>query len=534
MRKGPLLLAAAGLVAAVAPAALSPVHADDLPYASVQRSYITSPDGTPIVYNLFLPPGASAASPVPVVMRTHGWGGSGETTFSHGSTGGKLLDAGYAVLTWDERGFGQSGGDAYIDDPNHEVVDAEALIDDVLVRTPAIARTAPSDPVIGMTGGSYAGGIQLALAAFDHRVDVIAPEITWNDLNRALWPGNVIKFGWGELLYGSGLATATDGGLTPSGTAGIQTGAYAPFIHESEAEGLALGYPTAQARANFSTQGFKFYGPTHPIAAPTLLIQGKTDTLFDLNEAWANFKQVRAAGTPVHLLAYCLGHAGCPSDFKDGALARTEADNAILTWFARYLKGDTKVHTGAPVHYSLKDGTWHDAPTLPTVAHPGPAVFTDVHGSGTVVSPGQPNPGENSGQQYGVAVTDTDTSGDPGTMVVPVVDAAGADRQIVGIGHVTGTISGVGPGTNLLFKLVDREDKRVVDYQAAALRVDGPFVLPTDAQKLSVDLTGVAELLPAGHHLDLEVSTTGLAHVSYRGAGQFTLDLTHIQVPVIG
>jgi ABC-2 type transport system ATP-binding protein len=531
MRKAALLMAAAGLMAGTA----TVIRADaaDTPYESVQRASVTSFDGTAIVYNLFLPHGASAGSPAPVVMRTHGWGGSGEQSFSNTSTGGKLLNAGYAVLTWDERGFGQSGGEAWVDDPGHEVRDAQVLIDQVLVPNPAILKTAPNDPLIGMTGGSYAGGIQLALAAFDHRVDAIAPEITWNDLNRSLWQGDVLKLGWGELLYGSGLASAVSGGISTSGTAGIQTGAYAPFIHESEASGVAFGYPTPQVKGNYSPMGFKFYGEDHKIAAPTLLIQGKTDTLFDLNEAWSNFLQVTAAGTPAKLVSYCSGHAGCPSDYKDGATARSEADANILTWFAKYLKGEA-VDTGAAVRYSLKDGTWHDASTLPTVANPGPAVFTDLQGAGSVVNPGSANPGENSGQAYGVAITDTDTSGEPGTFNLPVLDAADADRQIVGIGHVSGTVHGVGSGTNLIFKLVDTDDKRVLDYQAATLRMEGPFVLPTDVQLFSIDLVGVTELLPAGHHLALQVSTTGLPHTSFRGAGTFQVDFTHVRVPVIG
>jgi ABC-2 type transport system ATP-binding protein len=530
MRRSLVILAAlAGLLSTLIPA----THADTQPWASMQRGFITSFDGTSIVYNLFLPPGATATSPVPVIMRTHGWGGSGETTFTSTSTGGKLLTAGYAVLTWDERGFGQSGGDAWIDHPDYEVKDAEALIDKVLVPRPEILKSdaAQTDPVIGMTGGSYAGGIQLALSAFDHRVDAIAPEITWNDLNRSLWQGDVIKLGWGELLYGSGLATATTGGLSPNGTAGIQTGSYSPIIHESEATGAALGYPTAQSKANFSPQGLKNYGGAHPVAVPTLLIQGKTDTLFDLNEAWANFQAVKATSAPVKLLAYCDGHAGCVPGYKDGATSRSEADGAILNWFAKYLKGDTTVDTGSAVHYSLKDGTWHDADTLPTLADPGAATFTDAHGTGTVVNPGNANPG-GSGTLSPV-VTDASTMGEPGTMNVNVLPAGTADRQVFGIGHVSGTITGVGPGTNLIFKLVDRTDNQVIDFQAATLRVDGPFLTPADSQSFSVDLVGVTELLPAGHPLDLEVSTTGLAHNTYRGAGQFTVNLTSIRVPVL-
>jgi hypothetical protein len=118
-------------------------------------------------------------------------------------------------------------------------------------------------------------------------------------------------------------------------------------------------------------------------------------------------------------------------------------------------------------------------------------------------------------------------------MNVNVLPAGTADRQVFGIGHVSGTISGVGPGTNLIFKLVDRTDNQVIDFQAATLRVDGPFLTPADSQSFSLDLVGVTELLPAGHPLDLEVSTTGLAHNTYRGAGQFTVNLTSIRVPVL-
>src|SRR5438445_3937090 len=112
---------------------------------------------------------------------------------------------------------------------------------------------APGDPLSGMSGCSYAGGIQLALAAYDHRVDAIAPEITWNDLRYSLFPHNVIKFGWDQLLYGAGLATATTGGLTdPGGPAAIQTGAYAAGIHEAEARGTALGEPDADTLSFFA------------------------------------------------------------------------------------------------------------------------------------------------------------------------------------------------------------------------------------------------------------------------------------------
>ena len=142
-------LVMAGLALAAIPATTSAYQVQD-----DQRA--TSFDGTQIAYTTFFPDSASASSPVPVIMRTHGWGGSRETT----ATGfvQQLLDNGYGVLTFDSRGFGESGGTVEIDSPDFEARDASALID-VLQADPRVAKK-KGDPQIGMSGGSYAGGIQ--------------------------------------------------------------------------------------------------------------------------------------------------------------------------------------------------------------------------------------------------------------------------------------------------------------------------------------------------------------------------------------
>src|SRR5437764_15301744 len=105
-----------GLVAACLSLALVPSSAGA--YQVQDKQVATSFDGTPIVYTLFAPDAASPASPVPAVMMTHGWGATRQTS----PTGlvKQLLDDGYAVLTWDSRGFGQSGGTVEVDDPNWE------------------------------------------------------------------------------------------------------------------------------------------------------------------------------------------------------------------------------------------------------------------------------------------------------------------------------------------------------------------------------------------------------------------------------
>ena len=70
----------------------------------------------------------------------------------------------------------------------------------------------------------------------------------------------------------------------------------------------------------------------------------------------------------------------------------------------------------------------------------------------------------------------------------------------------------------------------MLDLQAESLRVEGPLV--GQAQQFSLDLAGVAYLLPAGHHLDLQVSTSSLAHVSYRGPAVVNVALS-VAVPTI-
>jgi ABC-2 type transport system ATP-binding protein len=287
-------------------------------------------------------------------------------------------------------------------------------------------------------------------------------------------------------------------------------------------KGTALGYPDQDTLDWFKGKGVAYYGTGHPVRVPTLLMQGSVDTLFNLNDAYANFRHVLANGAPAKLIAFCGGHVSCPSDYNDGN-ARDHLDAAILTWFARYLRHES-IDTGAAVEYATQDGAWHTADRFPTAADPGTARLAQARGSVSIVNAGLPTSGPGGSDSIDPVVTDAPSlAGDPGTGSVPVL-AAARDTQVVGIPHVDGTITGAGAGTHLFFKLVDREANRVLDLQAESLRVEGPLL--NTPVKFGLDLVGVTYALPAGHHLDLQVSTSSLAHVSYRGPATVTVALT--------
>jgi ABC-2 type transport system ATP-binding protein len=77
---------------------------------------------------------------------------------------GTLRRAGYNVLTWDPRGFGDSGDMARVDSKDYEGRDVQALLD-YLAEQPEAQLDAAGDPRAGMAGVSYGGGIQNVTAA---------------------------------------------------------------------------------------------------------------------------------------------------------------------------------------------------------------------------------------------------------------------------------------------------------------------------------------------------------------------------------
>lgn len=573
------VLVSAAIVAVIASqtVAPSPVHAQAAGPAATVGAVVESFDGTPIVANLFTPAGASGDEPVPLVLATHGWAGTGSTE----PTGllGRLVDEGYAVLTWDQRGFGCSGGQVRIDDPQVEGRDVSALIDWAVEEIPVLERD--GDPVVGMTGGSYAGGIQTAAASIDPRIDALAPEISWSDLRYSLNPGGVVKQGWVTLLYLAGLGTADTLGLSPDCPGGPQSGGLDPAIHQGLTEFLTTGSVSEQTLDFFAGSSLAAYGTDAPVDVPTLVANGSVDTLFNVADGLGVYQHVLAQGAPSRYIVFCGGHVSCPAsyaDADDGAFL----DDAVMAWFAEHLLGE-QVEARPRFEYRTNDGMWRSLSAFPTVDDG--AVTVDGRAEDLVVVPVLDLPdvrrlatdlttsggtlpanpltaaAASSAADPRAATFELAAAGDEPLVIVGVpevtltvegtliegLDALPADQlsatldslTLAGLEPVTdalgrvvgavpvaggllqgtlGTVIGTSPAdvmpsaVNLFVKLVHRETGEVLNLQEGAVAAGllrGPVTV-------DVPMPGLAYTVPAGHHVDLQVSTASLAHATGR------------------
>lgn len=489
MRKFVAVVALLGLVLlpGVSRAAITP-----------EDAFVTSFDGTKIFTHLFLPDGASATNPVPVILRTHGWGGSGETAVA--GTLARLLSEGYAVLTWDQRGFGRSGGQAEIDDDDVEGRDVRVLIDTVAARAEILKVS--GDPVVGMTGGSYAGGIQFSAASIDDRIDAIAPEISWSNLPNALFPSNVAKVGWDTLLYGVG-QSGYRGYVEQQTFASGRVSTLNPNIHLAQAYGTATNDPSL-FKPFFDDRSVINYAQRVDI--PTLVAQGSVDTLFPLNHGLDNAAAVRANGAPVKLVVYNTGHT-LGSSIPAGT-ARASMDDAIINWFAKYLKGQS-VSTGADIEWQDGTAAWHTS-SWDTVASLN--AFSGVAENLAIT----PAPVGGGGPATGNPNVDVLAAR------IPIMTGGVGGTKILGVPRVSGTLTGAAADAFLFFKLVDTTTGIVLDDQVTPFRTS----VLLDPVAFELDLHGVAWTLPEGHTLALEISTGSAMYLNSRVPGVVTATLS--------
>jgi predicted acyl esterase len=340
------------------------------------RSTVKTFDGVPIDVNVAFPAGGDG--PFPLVAIFHGYAG---TKLGLG-TMRRWLNQGYAVFSMTDRGFGESCGSTasrtaagsacdagYVRlmDTRYEVRDAQEFIGEL------VDEGLVDDGAIGVTGGSYGGGMSMALAALKDRtmmpdgslvpwespqdstplsITAAAPEIPWTDLAYSLVPnghtldyvddapyfaGNgrigVEKQAWVAGLYAQGLFS---GFYAPEGTAGADLTGWKSLL---DLGGPYDSDPQAQAAINEIMQHHSSYYIDDSESPPPMMItNGWTDDLFPVMEALRYYNRTRSMypDSPISLNLMDYGHPrGQNKPATVAAIAGAEN-----TFFAYYLKGE--------------------------------------------------------------------------------------------------------------------------------------------------------------------------------------------------
>ena len=281
----------------------------------------------------FTPPGHGR---VPAILLAHGFG---ETKDAVRPEAEQLARAGFAVLTWSARGFGRSTGQVALDAPDYEVSDVEQLVS-WLARQPRVRLDGPGDPRVGITGASYGGALALLAAAYDHRIDAVVPQTTWYNLATALFPNaasgagvpagpadGVFKKQWAGLLFTQGTTPIFEAPIFDA-----LCGRFLPAVCAMYQQVATAGRPTPQAISLLERSSPSSVAGR--IDAPTLLIQGESDSLFGLDQANANYRAIRRNGAPVDMVWFAGGHDG-------GNQETSQVNQLTEQWFERWLRPGT-------------------------------------------------------------------------------------------------------------------------------------------------------------------------------------------------
>ncbi|WP_244274127.1 alpha/beta fold hydrolase [Geodermatophilus obscurus] len=501
-------------------------------------------DAVELDTTLYLP---DVDEPAPAVVLAHGFGGSKQSVADDARD---LAGRGFVVLTYSARGFGASTGQIGLDDPRYEVADLSTLLD-LLAGRDDVLLDGDGDPRVGVAGASYGGALSLLGAAYDDRVDAIAPQITWNSLTAALFPSQtgapdgqtpaatpqaggtgVYKRLWSGLFFGVGsvptgglLDALGGGGDGPEGGTGDGAAAApasaAPSLEDlpidpstldpaAVEQALTCGrfradicaaYQTAAASGTLTPEVAAVLDRSSPapvldrITAPTLLVQGTEDSLFGLGQADANARGIAANGTPVKVVWYAGGHDSQASERETADLREL-----VAGWFSWHLRDE-----GDPAR-GEDPGTGFE---FPVPSGLGSTLGTVQGGTQSVVADAYPGLAGDAATER----TELALDGPVQPVVTPAGGTPAAITTVPGLGSLTSALGGAAveiPGQFAAFATEPLDEAVEV---VGAPTVEIAVASPTGSATLFAKLYDVgpdgAQTLPGG--LVAPLSLTGLS-----------------------
>ncbi|MEU7057768.1 CocE/NonD family hydrolase [Streptomyces sp. NPDC046197] len=533
--------------------------------------------------DLYRPADVNHAHPAPAVIATNGFGGS-KNEGATDAVGRAFARRGYVSLVYSGLGFGKSGCLISLDAPEIDGRAASQLVDflagkraaDDGTRADFVTRDGPGDPRLGMIGGSYGGAVQLATAAVDHRVDALVPMITWNDLAYSLAPGavgrgdvpGVFKWQWtnGFYLVGEGRPPVASN-LDPARINSLTCLHFVTGACDMVRTLNSGSYPADRtARLLAYEHSVSPMSYLDRVQAPTLLVQGQADSLFNLNEATATYRTLKARRTPVKLIWQAGGHssgltAPAPGelDLSRDNLETSYVGRRVLAWFDRYLRGQS-VGTGPEFAYyrdwvTDPNSTYATADRLPAltrtlylsgdgrlVGHPGDV----VRGSRTYTNGPNPTSHSENAAATGAglpAPAPYDTRGTylawTGAPFGAAVDVAGAPRATLRVvSPEAERTQGSGNAADRLVLFAKLYDVAPDGTQTLVHGLVAPVRVPDATRTFTVTLPGIVHRYPQGHRLRFVIAASDDAYFGNRGVKPVTVisapgDTGVLQLPVV-
>jgi dienelactone hydrolase len=267
-----------------------------------------------------------AGKQLPTVIMAHGWGGTA-ANFRRDAL--DLAAAGYFVITFDYRGWGESDSRVILTSPapakkdglkfTAEVLEVREVVDplDMVTDWFNAIHWAMGEPMvdknrIGLRGSSYSGGHVVYVAARDPRVKAIVSQVGSLDSRPK--------------------AIALAGGVPDQ----VKM-AYDEATKRARGE---LGYPAPRARVIGNLQGapvrdkLLLYAPVEDapkLKTASLFIVAEKEELFDNNDH-AKIAYDRMTGPKKYVVVPGITHYGIYTTARDQAI------KMAIEWFDQYLK----------------------------------------------------------------------------------------------------------------------------------------------------------------------------------------------------
>ncbi|MEV6394351.1 alpha/beta fold hydrolase [Streptomyces sp. NPDC051907] len=483
--------------------------------AGVRFVDIEGDGGTVLKANVVTPAGWDGRRTYPVIVLPTSWA---MPQIEYVAQARKLADAGYVVVSYNSRGFWQSGGRIEVAGPP-DVADASKVIDWALANTPA-------DPDrVGMAGVSYGAGISLLAAAHDKRIKAVAALSGWGDLIESIYSGRTQHLQAALMLSGAGY-------LTGRPSAELQE-VMGDFLGSNLAkEQQMIDWGRKRSPATYLDQ-------INANGAAIMLGNAWGDSLFPPNQYAAFYEKLtgpkRLEFRPGdHATAEGSGLLGLPNDTWTSA----------HRWFDHHLKGlDNGVDREQPVRLkSRSSGGYESYPDWKSVA----AAERKIELGGTKRIRANIDSGANGGIIFLSSVLDQFAKLPPMASIplLPRSFAAvwqseryGSAQQVRGTARLHTTVTSTKTSGTLVAYLYD-----VGPLGLGKLVGNAPYTFhdKTPGQPFAVDLElfSTAYDVPAGHRLAVVVDTVDPLYIEHNPTGaQLTFsssaaDPSYLSVPL--